>query len=116
VGDFFHIKFIFYSFIGKKRNQKIIYHSLTDYEIWGFRNKEKYFLYDLENQQDDAQEVLEKKITYNNINPEIYAILKIYIENSKLRISIIMNDSYCKYYSTNYAKIELSIYVNEREN
>lgn len=114
VGDFIHLKVIFYSFVGKKKSQKIIYHSLTEYELWGFKNKEKHYIYSIDKNEtsesdNEAKEVFKTNIIYNmekNVTSEVI----FYISDGRLNVNIRFNQSYSKWFATNYSNIQINNY------
>lgn len=125
VGDFLHIKILLYSFVGKKKNKKLIYNSLTEYEIWGIKNKNEHYLFFLEKNENKKVEVklgnennkeiyppkdyLEAEIMYSQ-SPLITSLLKIQIRDNKLYINIKFNDIFSKLYSTNYCNMHINLF------
>jgi hypothetical protein len=114
VGDFIHLKVIFYSFVGKKKSQKIIYHSLTEYELWGFKNKEKHYIYSIDKTEtsesdNEAREVFKTKIIYN-MEKDVSSEVVFYISDNRLHVNIRFNESYSKWFATNYCNIQINNY------
>ena len=110
--------------MGKKKNQKIVYHSLTEYELWSFRNKEGHFLYPLSSKEQDLldnkrdtdltnecslqerppTERYTQKIIYSN-DPLVTSLIEVYVSEQHIFITIQFDKSYPKYFATNYAKV-----------
>jgi hypothetical protein len=121
VGNFIHLKITFYSLIGKKKNKKIIYHSLTEYELWAYENRGKYFIYNLaeekeeenlvENDMQEPKDMIEQSIIYaTNGGICIYATIYFYILDGKFMIDFEMNNSYEKFYASNFANLNIIRY------
>lgn len=126
VGNFIHLKITFYSLIGKKKNKKIIYHSLTEYELWAYENKGKYFIYNLseekeeenldENENQEPKETIEQTIIYaTNGGICIYATIYFYIKEGKFMIDFQMNNSYEKFYASNFANLNIIRYIQKNQ-
>lgn len=124
VGDFIHLKITFYSLIGKKKNKKIVYHSLTEYEFWAYENKGKYLIYnladdvlnepDIEENPKEPVDTIEQKIIYATSGDIcIFAYLYFFIKEGKFMIEFQMNNSYEKFYASNFANINFVKYVQK---
>jgi hypothetical protein len=122
VGNFIHLKITFYSLIGKKKNKKIIYHSLTEYELWAYENKGKYFIYNLSEEKEEEnldenqepKETIEQTIIYaTNGGICIYATICFYIKEGKFMIDFQMNNSYEKFYASNFANLNIIRYIQK---
>jgi hypothetical protein len=128
VGDFSHLIVKFYSFVGRKKNQKIVFHSLTEYELWCFESKGVHYVCslplknekDLETKanelgnqdegDDDSQTVPSQRYTQKIIyssDPVISSMIEFYVDDNYLFVTLQFDQSYPKYFSTNYAKMHV---------
>jgi uncharacterized protein (DUF2225 family) len=123
IGDFIHMKISLYSFVGKKKNKKLIYNSLTEYDIWAMKNRNEHYLFNLGKNDKNIQKIKDDADADNNLpkdfidaeiiysqQPLICSIFTIKINNNKLYITIKFNNIFPKFYSTNYCNIQLNLF------
>jgi hypothetical protein len=127
IGDFIHMKISLYSFVGKKKNKKLIYNSLTEYDIWAMKNRNEHYLFNLgKNDKNNPKmrdadrmreevdnnlpsDFIDAEIIYSQ-DPLICSIFTVKITNNKLYITIKFNNIFPKLYSTNYCNIQLNLF------
>lgn len=112
VGSFQHIKCTFYSFIGKNKSDSIIYNSLTEYEMWIFKNKSMYYILDLNQDTDvsrDPKEEILHKVIYS-IEPNIQSHIRFYIMSGRLCVKMSIQGTSNKNYVTSYMNMNIIDY------